>query len=93
MFFSLLWLKTSYSSRHYIAAGCIIAGVVVVVLPSFSRHVVTAMVGFEILLFSGNIPGALSSVYKQASLQYKVRLLPSRATRHRGVARLTHSCW
>ena len=72
MFFSLLWLKSSYSSRHYMAAGCIIAGVVVVVLPSFSRHVVTAMVGFEILLFSGNIPGALSSVYKQASLQYQV---------------------
>ena len=40
MLFSLLWLKVSYSSKHYAAAVCIMAGVVVVVLPSFSRHVV-----------------------------------------------------
>jgi len=34
-----------------------------------------AMVGFEILLFCGNFPGALSSLYKQASLQFEVRML------------------
>ena len=30
-----------------------------------------AAVGFEVLLFCGNVPGALSSLYKQASLQYR----------------------
>lgn len=70
MLLGMVWVKATYSRWNLFAAACIMLGVVVVVLPSFSKHVVPAVIGFEILLFAGNFPGAASSLYKQASLQY-----------------------
>lgn len=76
MAFSSCLLRVRFRAGQLLGAAIILAGVVFVVVPLFQQAPDPSAPGggttstfFAVVIFAANVPGALSSIWKQVSLQ------------------------